>query len=93
MNKQTVWTNHATRNLLFCIDKNEEFRSIKEELIGLIHRPINEQDIRRFVRDHVNSIHRALLTGSSESGYCIEDVNWQEIADSWEVERQHLKKM
>ena len=93
MNKQTVWSNQATRNIHLCIDKNEEFRNIKDNLIRLIHRPITEQDIRRFVRDYVDSIHRALLTSSGEPDYNIDDINWQEIADSWDVERQYRKRM
>jgi hypothetical protein len=93
MNKQTVWTNRATRNIHFYIDENEEARSIKADLIKLIHRPINEQDIRRFVRDYLLGIHRTLLASSGEDDCNIADINWQEIANVWEAERHRLKKM
>jgi hypothetical protein len=87
MSKNTVWTSPATRNIQLCIDKNEEVKSIKAELVRLIHRPINQQDVRRFVRDHLKSIHEALLAGTSGEIYSIEDINWQEIAEVWEEER------
>ena len=93
MNTQPVLTSQATRNIQLCIDKDEEASSIKADLIKLIHRPINEQDVRRFVRDYMKSIHRMLLASSSDAGYKIEDINWQEIADAWESERNHLKEM
>ncbi|MGD8618515.1 MAG: hypothetical protein PVH54_04935 [Gammaproteobacteria bacterium] len=93
MNKQTGWTNQTTRNIQLYIDNDEQTKRFKVDLIKLIHRPINEQDVRYFVRDYLESMHRTLLTSSSDSGYNIEDINWQEIANAWEEERHHMKRM
>jgi hypothetical protein len=91
MNKHGCRTNQATRNIYFAIDNDEEASAVKFDLIRLMHRPICQQDVRRFVRDTLTNIHRTLLAGSGEAGCGIDAVNWQEIAEAWEAERRRLR--
>lgn len=92
MNMQTGWTYQTTRNIQHYIDNDEKARSIKPDPIKIIHRPINELDVRCFVPDHLKNTHGTLLASTSDADHKFEAINWQEIAIAWEAERRRLKK-
>ena len=90
-NEHEGWTNPATRNIYLNIDNDDAVNAVKGDLLRLIHRPVSELDVRRFVRDYLGSIHSDLLADKGDTGCRFEDINWQELADAWEAERHDLK--
>jgi len=79
------WTNWATWNVNLWIDNEEWLYHAKISLLESAWRTIEGIDVRAFVTEHMHG-----TTPDFDSPSDIAAVDWQEIAEHWETERQEM---
>lgn len=87
MSDYNGWSNYATWNINLWVDNDERDYRLKVDYLNKLKLPVTATDVQRFVKDYMGNTTPDLKEATGE-GYRIQDVNWQEIADFWEDERQ-----
>ena len=76
------WTNYETWNVPLWIDNEYGLYQAKMEFLAELSGPVTPGDICGFVAQYMKGHTPDVPLGDMHA------VNWQEIADSWETERQ-----
>ena len=83
------WTNYATWNIPLWADNEYPLYKLRCDLLKECTRPITAGWVKRFFAAYMGGT-TPDLTGNDWEGGRISDVNWDEIAEHWEDERQEL---
>ena len=88
MTEYNGWTNYATWNVGLWVDNEYELYKSRCAMLESLDRPVTGDDVREFVNLWMGGTTPDL--GNWEGGR-IQDIDWAEIADAWEVERQEME--
>lgn len=84
------WTNYETWNLNLWIENEEPLYRAKQSVIRRAWNPITGDDVKRFFL--------AVMDGTTpdfdmlrESGETVDPINFDEIAEHWELDRQEYE--
>ena len=80
------WTNYATWNIALWVNNDYGLYQAQCEMLDELDRPVTAEDAQTFFTDYMDGT-TPDIEGNDREGGRIEDVNWQEIADHWEIER------
>jgi len=83
------WTNYATWNVGLWIDNEYDAYMTKVDYLKRLNRTVDKHDVIT-VLDMTFGKMTPDLVGNDWEGGRIQDVNWWEIAESWEQERLEL---
>lgn len=90
-NTYNGWTNYATWNIPLWADNDYNLYMARCDWLKRRKRPVTSGAVRWFFREYMGGT-TPDLKGNKWEGGRIKDVNWKEIAEAWETERQELKE-
>lgn len=85
------WTNYATWNVPLWTDNDYGLYQTRREMLDMLDRPVTAEDVQTFITDYMHSTTPDIERNDWKGGR-VEDVNWQEIADHWEIERLEMEE-
>lgn len=90
MSDYNGWTNYETWNVALWTDNDEGIYNEKMRIIRRAWRPIEANDVEQFFHIYMNDS-TPDLDQLRENGEAIDPVNFDEIAEHWEEERQEME--
>lgn len=82
--------NYATWNVALYADNDYGIYQAKREWLEKRKRTVTAQAARRFYREYMG-IGNTDLRGNKEPGTRYRDIDWQDLAESWETDRQEIR--
>ena len=83
------FTNYATWNVALWSDNVRYLYDAKSRWLKRCKRPVTAQSARWFYRTYM-LIDNTDLKGNKEPGTRYRDIDWEDLADSWENDRQEI---
>ena len=85
MSEYNGWTNYATWNMNLWLDNTETLYRQKRAILETLYRPVSPFDVQMFCKSFMDNTTPDLQQGDYK------DIDWQEIADNWEIERLEIR--
>ena len=84
-------TNYATWNVALWADNEYPIYQAKCVWLARRKRPVTAQAARWFYREYMR-IDNTDLKGNKEPGTRYKDIDWQDLADTWETDRLEIQE-
>jgi len=89
--KYQGYTNYATWNVALWADNDYGIYQAKSEWLEKRKRPVTTQAARWFYREYM-LIDNTDLRGNKDPGTRYRDIDWSDLAETWETDRLEIRK-
>ena len=88
-NKYQGFTNYATWNVCLWADNEYSIYQAKCAWLERKSKPVRAWQAKRFYLDYITS-YQTDLRGNKEPGTRIRDIDWKDVAETWETDRLEM---